>query len=94
MMMNTLLQSVETRLQQIENDTNESYHFKLVILVGDDAQLLRICPCHLLDIENHCQKHCVYNVIIWNYVTYHILETSIKHVEDLKFYLFINIIRC
>jgi hypothetical protein len=59
MMMNTLLQSVETRLQQIENDTNEPYHFKLVILVGDDAQLLRICPCHLLDIENHCQKHCV-----------------------------------
>jgi hypothetical protein len=38
MMMNTLLQSVETRLRQIENDTNEPYHYNLVILVGDHAQ--------------------------------------------------------
>jgi ATP-dependent exoDNAse (exonuclease V) alpha subunit len=37
MMTNTLLQSVETRLRQIENDTNEPYHSKLVILVGDHA---------------------------------------------------------
>jgi hypothetical protein len=39
MMTSTLLQSVETRLRQIENDTNEPYHSKLVILVGDHAQL-------------------------------------------------------
>jgi ATP-dependent exoDNAse (exonuclease V) alpha subunit len=37
MMTSTLLQSVETRLRQIENDTNEPYHSKLVILVGDHA---------------------------------------------------------
>jgi ATP-dependent exoDNAse (exonuclease V) alpha subunit len=37
MMTSTLLQSIETRLQQIQNDTNESYHSKLVILVGDHA---------------------------------------------------------
>jgi hypothetical protein len=30
-MTSTLLQSVETKLQQIENDTNEPYHSKLVI---------------------------------------------------------------
>jgi len=47
MMTNTLLQSVEIRLWQIENDTNEPYYFKLVILVGDHAQLLAICHCHL-----------------------------------------------
>jgi ATP-dependent exoDNAse (exonuclease V) alpha subunit len=47
MMTSTLLQSIETRLQQIENDTNEPYHSKLVILVGDHAQLLAICHCHL-----------------------------------------------
>jgi hypothetical protein len=40
MMTSTLLQNVETRLYQIENVTNELYHFKLVILVGDHAQLL------------------------------------------------------
>jgi hypothetical protein len=50
MMTNTLLQSLETRLWQIESDTNEPYHFKLVILVGDRAQLLAICDCHMLDI--------------------------------------------
>jgi len=37
MMMNTLLQSIETKLRQIENDTNEPYHSKLVILVGNHA---------------------------------------------------------
>jgi ATP-dependent exoDNAse (exonuclease V) alpha subunit len=61
MMTSTLLQSVETRLQQIENDTNEPYHSKLVILVGDHAQLLAICHCHLLNTKNYCQKHYVYN---------------------------------
>jgi len=35
MMTSTLLQSVETKLRKIENDTNETYHFKLVILVGN-----------------------------------------------------------
>jgi hypothetical protein len=47
MMTSTLLQSVETRLCQVENDTNEPYHFKLVILVGDHAQLLELCHCHV-----------------------------------------------
>jgi ATP-dependent exoDNAse (exonuclease V) alpha subunit len=47
MMTSTLLQSVETKLWQIENDTNEPYHYKSVILVGDHAQLLAICHCHL-----------------------------------------------
>jgi hypothetical protein len=37
MMTSTLLQNVETRLRQIENDTNEPYHFILVILVSDHA---------------------------------------------------------
>jgi hypothetical protein len=56
MMTNTLLQNVETRLRQIENDTNEPYHYKLVILVGDHAQLSAICHCHLSDTKNYCQK--------------------------------------
>jgi hypothetical protein len=56
MMMNTLLQSVEPRLRQVENDTNEPYHYKLVILVGDHAQLLLICHCHLLDTKKNCQN--------------------------------------
>jgi hypothetical protein len=50
-MTSTLLPSVETRLCQVENDTNEPYHFKLMILVGDHAQLLALCHCHLSDIE-------------------------------------------
>jgi hypothetical protein len=37
MMTSTLLQNIETRLHQVENDTNEPCHFKLVILVGDHA---------------------------------------------------------
>jgi len=49
MMTSTLSQSVETRLRKIENDTNEPYHYKLVILVGNHAQLPTICHCHLLD---------------------------------------------
>jgi len=94
MMMSTLLQSVETRLRQIENDTNEQYHSKLVILVGDHAQLPAICHCHLLDTKNYCQKHYVYHVIDWNSVTYHILETSIRHVENLEYCFFFNIFHC
>ncbi len=65
-----------------------------MILVGDHAQLLAICHCHLLDIENYCQKHYVYNVIDWNFATYHTLETLIRHVEDPKYYSFFNIIHC
>jgi hypothetical protein len=65
-----------------------------VIFVGDHAQLLAICHCHLLDIENYCQKHYVYNVIDWNFATYHMLETSIRHVEDPEYYSLFNIIRC
>jgi len=94
MMTSTLLQSIETRLRQIENDTNEPYHSKLVILVGDHAQLPAICHCHLLDTENYCQNHYVYNAIDWNSTTYHTLETSIKHVEDLEYCSFLNIVRC
>jgi hypothetical protein len=63
MMTSTLLQSVETRLQQIQNDTNEPYHSKLVILVGDHAQLPTICHCHSSNTENYYQKHYVYNAI-------------------------------
>ncbi len=65
-----------------------------MILVGDHAQLLAICHCHLLDIENYCQKHYVYNVIDWNFATYHTLETLIRHVEDPKYCSFFNIIHC
>jgi hypothetical protein len=70
MITSTLLQNVETRLWQIENDTNEPYS-KLVALVGDHAQLPTICHCHLLDTKNYCQKHYVYNAIDWNFATYH-----------------------
>ncbi len=59
MMMSTLLQNIKIRLWQIENDTNEPYYSKLVILVGDHAQLPTICHCHLLDTKNYCQKHYV-----------------------------------
>jgi hypothetical protein len=93
MMMSTLLQSVETRLRQIENDTNEPYHSKLMILMGDHAQLLAICHCHLLNTKL-LPKNYVYNVIDWNFATYHILETLIRHVEDLEYCSFFNIIRC
>jgi hypothetical protein len=31
MMMDTLLQNIETKLCQVENDTNEPYHYKLMI---------------------------------------------------------------
>jgi hypothetical protein len=82
MMTNTLLQSVETTLWQIENDTNEPYNSKLVILVGNHAQLPTICHCHLSNTKKYCQKHYVYNVIDWNFATYHSLETSIRHVEN------------
>ncbi len=92
MMTSTLLQSIETRLRQIENDTNEPYHSKLVILVGDHAQLPTICHCHLSNIENYCQKHYVYNAIDWNSTMNHTLETSIKKVEDPKYCSFFNII--
>jgi hypothetical protein len=94
MMMSTLLQSIEIRLWQIENDTNEPYHSKLVIWVGVHAQLPTICHCHLLDTKNYYQKHYVYNVIDWNFATYHTLETSIRHVEDPKYCSFFNIICC
>jgi len=94
MMTNLLLQNVETRLWQFENDTNEPYHYKLVILVGDHAQLPTICHCHLSDTKTHCQKHYVYNVIDWNFARYHTLETSIRHVEDPKYCSLLNIIRC
>jgi len=94
MMTSSLLQNIETRLWKIENDTNEPYYSKLEILVGDHAQLPAICHYYLSDIENYCQKHHVYDVIDWNFTTYHTLETSIKHVEDPKYYSFFNIIRC
>jgi hypothetical protein len=59
MMTGILLQNVETRLQQIENDTNEPYHSKLVILVGDHAQLLPICHCHLSTKKIIAKKLCL-----------------------------------
>ncbi len=94
MMTNTLLQSVETRLWQIDNDINEPHHSKLVILVANHAQLPAICRCHLSDTKNYCQKHYVYNAINWNSTMYHTLETSIRHVEDPEYCSFFNIIHC
>ncbi len=94
MITSTLLQSVETRLQQIKNDTNEPYHSKLMILVGDHAQLLVICNCCLSNTENYCKKHYVYNAIDWNSTMYHSLETLIKHVDNFEYCSFFNIICC
>jgi hypothetical protein len=48
----------------------------------------------LLDTENYCQKHYVYNAIDWNSTTYHTLEISIRHVEDPEYCYFLNIVRC
>jgi len=48
----------------------------------------------LLDTKNYCQNHYVYNAIDWNFTTYHTLETSTRHVEDPKYYSFLNIIHC
>jgi len=39
-------------------------------------------------------KTLCYHVIDWNFATYHTLKISIKHVEDLEYYPFFNIIRC
>jgi hypothetical protein len=90
MMTSKLLQSLETKLHQVENDINEPYHSTLVILVGNHAQLLATCHWHLLDTKNH-----VSNAIGWNFATYHTLKTSIRHVEDpLYIYNFLNIICC
>ncbi len=33
-------------------------------------------------------------MIIWNFATYHTLETSIRHVEDPNYCSFFNIIHC
>jgi hypothetical protein len=85
MMTSKKLQIVETKLHQVENDINEPYHFKLVILVGNHVQLPTICHCHLQDTKNHCKKYHVSNVIDWNFVTYHTFKTSIKHFEDPKY---------
>jgi len=67
---------------------------KLVILVGNHAQLQTKCHCHLSDTKSYCQKHYVYNVIDWNFATYHTLETLIRHVEDQEYCFFLNIICC
>jgi hypothetical protein len=95
MMTSKLLQSLETKLHQVENDINEPYHSKLVILVGNLAQLLAICHCHLSDTKNHCKKYHVSNAIGWNFARYHTLKSSIRHVEDpIYIYNFFNIIYC
>ncbi len=64
-----------------------------MILVGNHAQLPTICHCHLSNTKHYCQKYYVYNAIDWNFTTYHILKTSIRHVEDLE-YIYINVICC
>jgi hypothetical protein len=58
MLTSTLLQNIETKLRQIETDTNEQYHSKLVILASNHTQLLAICDCHLSNTKKN-----VYNVI-------------------------------
>ncbi len=93
MMTSKLLQRVETKLHQVENDINEPYHSKLMILVGNHAQVPAIYHYHLSNTKHHCQKYHVYNVIDWNFATYHTLKTSIKHVEDPE-YIYIYIIYC
>jgi hypothetical protein len=77
MMTNTLLQSVETKLHQVENDINEPYHSKLEILVGDRAQLPALCHCHMSNTKHYCQKYYVYNAIDWNFATYHTLKLQL-----------------
>jgi hypothetical protein len=84
-MTSTLLQSVETRPHQVENDINEPYHSKLVILVGNHAQFPTICHCHLFYTKKICQKYYVYNAIDWNFARCYIFKNSIRHVEDLEY---------
>jgi len=79
MMMNTLLENIETKLQQIENDTNEPYFSDFggwSCTTSSNMSLPFVKHRKLLP------KNYVHNVHNWNFATYHTLETSIRHIED------------
>jgi hypothetical protein len=87
MMTNNMLCIVEQCLKQakrVEN-TFQSFQNKLILLVGDLAQLLAICKHTLQNNDILCKPYHIKSTPSWKITQHHILFISMRHATDLEY---------
>jgi hypothetical protein len=87
------LTSIYSRLKQVSEYNSDPFHSKILLCVGDMAQLPSICFHSVTDSEPVCRRCCIINSPIWTSGKHFTLTNSIRHSKDPEYLYFLNIIR-
>jgi len=94
MMISNILCAMEQRLKQAMSIAKTSpFETKLVLLVGDLAQLPPICKHTLRQNDILCKSCHVKSSPCWKMAQQHFLSISMCHATNPKYLQFLNIIR-
>lgn len=102
MLTSYVLSLIMYRLGQIVGSPEQALESKLVLLVGDHAQLPAACSGHngrrTADISSEekdeiCFQCHISNSIWWKYIRWHHFISSVRHEKDGPYLRFLNILR-
>ena len=93
MMTNNTLNAIYSRVKQSLSGANDPFESKLLLLVGDMAQLPSICHHSVEDLESICELCFLQNSPFWLTGKHWKLTASICHSKDPLYLEFLNIIR-
>jgi hypothetical protein len=92
-MMTTIqLTTIYSRLKQVSKYNSDLFHSKILLCMGDMAQLPPICFYTVTDSEPFCRRCCIINYPIWTSGKYFTLINSVRHSKDPEYLHFLNII--
>lgn len=91
-LLNHLLTRVQNVLASAEHPVHNALQAKLIVLVGDHAQLPPVCRCNIRQ-GDFCRKCHITSCTAWQHAALHELATNVRQASDLEFLSFLNIIR-
>ena len=93
MMTTVQLTAIYSRLKQVFVYNSDLFHSKILLCIGDIAQLPPICFHTVTDSKLVCRCCCIINSPIWISRKHFTLTNSVRHSIDPKYLHFLNIIR-
>ena len=93
-MMTTIqLIAIYSMLKQASEYNLDPFHSKILLCVGDMAQLPPIYSHTITESEPVCRRYYIMNSLIWISEMHFILMSSVRHSKDPEYLHFLNIIR-
>ena len=92
MMTATMFNMVLFRVRNVCSTAQVDFNSKLIILLGDPAQLPPVCK-HRKDDDDICAACHISASHLWSHIHKHHLATSMRHVADPEFVLFLGAVR-